>query len=156
MLGALSQGVRRTDRSASPKAVGSLCSVGRAGGCQDGEKGPEWKAESLFLIWVLPLYKSPLIYVPQAPICKMGERDHLVSDRAPCPMFPEQKEGRQWVGGALGRGQCPVVSPSGGGNLAVTGVTQRSSKHKPKQAPESKSIPAYPPFHASFPSVLDL
>lgn len=71
-------------------------------------------------------------------------------------MCPEQKEERQWVGGALGRGQCPVVSPSGRGNLAVTGVTQSSSKHKPKQAPESKSIPAYSPLHASLPSVLDL
>lgn len=69
----------------------------------------------------------------------MGESDHLVSDS-----FLNRRKGGRGEG-ALGRGLCSVVSLSGRGNRAITGVTQSSLKHKPKRAPVSKScLPTSP------------
>lgn len=153
MLEALSQGVRRTDWSSLSQGSWVTLRCGRSRGCQEGKEGPEWGVEPLFLIWLLPLNKSPLTSVPQTPIYKMGESDYLVSENASCPVFLEQKEERQW-GRSSGKRTAFTISPSGRGNLATTEVTQFSLKHKPKQA--SKSIPAYPPLQASSPSVLDL
>lgn len=43
-------------------------------GSQEREEGLEWEAAALFLSWVLPLSKPPLISVPWAPICKMEDQ----------------------------------------------------------------------------------
>lgn len=109
---------------ASPKAGRSLCRVGGTRGARRGRR--VWNGRlNLFLIWVLPLNKSRLISVPQAPICKMGESDWLISESASCPAFPGKKEEGQW-GWSSGK---RAVSSSGRGNLAITRELHNSSRN---------------------------